>query len=383
MTGSTTQDLSPSLEFERPAQDTLLVYLAGEWKIGQKVPPLSKLTDTLDSDPSIRQICFDTTAITQWDSILMIFLTKVIKHSSGMNLSINQDGLHKGMKNLLKLSSSVPNRIDATPQQQSSSLLTSIGKRTLQIKNETLRTLSFLGQSYLMLVTFLKGNARYQRSNVMLMIKECGPSALPIVSLISLLVGMILAFVGAVQLEMFGAQIYIASLVGLGMAREMGAMMTGIIMAGRTGAAFAAQLGSMQVNEEIDAFRTMGIPPMEFLVLPRMLALIVMMPLLCLYADFLGIVGGFVVASTLFDISLFEYYQQTIALLSVDDFAGGLFKSIIFGILIALSGCMRGIQSGRSASAVGEAATSAVVTAIVWIVVSDAILTVIYNALGV
>ena len=383
MTGSTTQDLSPSLEFERPAQDTLLVYLAGEWKIGQKVPPLSKLTDTLDSDPSIRQICFDTTAITQWDSILMIFLTKVIRHSSGMNLSINQDGLHKGMKNLLKLSSSVPNRIDATPQQQSSSLLTSIGKRTLQIKNETLRTLSFLGQSYLMLVTFLKGNARYQRSNVMLMIKECGPSALPIVSLISLLVGMILAFVGAVQLEMFGAQIYIASLVGLGMAREMGAMMTGIIMAGRTGAAFAAQLGSMQVNEEIDAFRTMGIPPMEFLVLPRMLALIVMMPLLCLYADFLGIVGGFVVASTLFDISLFEYYQQTIALLSVDDFAGGLFKSIIFGILIALSGCMRGIQSGRSASAVGEAATSAVVTAIVWIVVSDAILTVIYNALGV
>ncbi|MEE9397000.1 MAG: ABC transporter permease, partial [Methylococcales bacterium] len=381
--GSTTQDLSPSLEFERPAQDTLLVYLAGEWKIGQKVPPLSKLTDTLDSDPSIRQICFDTTAITQWDSILMIFLTKVIRHSSGMNLSINQDGLHKGMKNLLKLSSSVPNRIDATPQQQSSSLLTSIGKRTLQIKNETLRTLSFLGQSYLMLVTFLKGNARYQRSNVMLMIKECGPSALPIVSLISLLVGMILAFVGAVQLEMFGAQIYIASLVGLGMAREMGAMMTGIIMAGRTGAAFAAQLGSMQVNEEIDAFRTMGIPPMEFLVLPRMLALIVMMPLLCLYADFLGIVGGFVVASTLFDISLFEYYQQTIALLSVDDFAGGLFKSIIFGILIALSGCMRGIQSGRSASAVGEAATSAVVTAIVWIVVSDAILTVIYNALGV
>ena len=383
MAGSTTQDLSPSLEFERPAQDTLLVYLAGEWKIGQKVPPLSKLTDTLDSDPSIRQICFDTTAITQWDSILMIFLTKVIKHSSGMNLSINQDGLHKGMKNLLKLSSSVPNRIDATPQQQSSSLLTSIGKRTLQIKNETLRTLSFLGQSYLMLVTFLKGNARYQRSNVMLMIKECGPSALPIVSLISILVGMILAFVGAVQLEMFGAQIYIASLVGLGMAREMGAMMTGIIMAGRTGAAFAAQLGSMQVNEEIDAFRTMGIPPMEFLVLPRMLALIVMMPLLCLYADFLGIVGGFVVASTLFDISLFEYYQQTIALLSVDDFAGGLFKSIIFGILIALSGCMRGIQSGRSASAVGEAATSAVVTAIVWIVVSDAILTVIYNALGV
>jgi len=383
MAGSTAQGLSPSLEFKRPTQDTLLVQLSGEWKIGQILPPLSKLTDKLESDPTIRKISFDTAAITRWDSILMIFLNKVIEYSSDMNLSTNQDGLDKGMKNLLKLSSSVPDRIVATPRQQPTSLLKSVGKRGVEIKIETLRTLSFLGQSYLMFVAFLKGKARYQRSNVLLMIKECGPSALPIVSLISVLVGMILAFVGAVQLEMFGAQIYVASLVGLGMAREMGAMMTGIIMAGRTGAAFAAQLGTMQVNEEIDAFRTMGIPPMEFLVLPRMLALIVMMPLLCLYADFLGIVGGFMVGSILFDISLFEYYQQTIALLTIADFTGGLFKSIVFGILIALSGCMRGIQSGRSASAVGEAATSAVVTAIVWIVVSDAILTVIYNALGI
>jgi phospholipid/cholesterol/gamma-HCH transport system permease protein len=182
---------------------------------------------------------------------------------------------------------------------------------------------------------------------------------------------------------MFGAEIYVASIVGIAMVRVMGAIMTGIIMAGRTGAAFAAELGTMTVNEEIDALTTMGISPMEFLVLPRMLALMLMMPLLCLYADLMGILGGFIVGVGMLDLSAVEYYNMTKASVGLNNLWIGLFHSAVFGVLVALSGCLRGMQSGRSASAVGNAATSAVVTGIVSIIVATAIITVICNVLGI
>jgi len=163
----------------------------------------------------------------------------------------------------------------------------------------------------------------------------------------------------------------------------MGAMMTAIIMAGRTGAAFAAQLGTMQVNEEIDALRTLGISPIDFLVLPRMIALVLMLPLLCLYANLMGILGGAMVGVGMLDLSVVQYFNETRDAIRLTDFMAGLFKSGVFGILIALSGCLRGMQCGRSSSAVGLAATSAVVTGIVAIVVADAVLTVIYDLLGI
>jgi phospholipid/cholesterol/gamma-HCH transport system permease protein len=182
---------------------------------------------------------------------------------------------------------------------------------------------------------------------------------------------------------MFGAQIYVANLVGIAMAREMGALMTGIIMSGRTGAAFAAQIGTMQVNEEIDALKTMGISPMEFLVVPRMLALIVMMPLLTLYADLVGILGGAVVGVFMLDLSPLQYYEQTRLALNMTQFSIGLAKSMVFGVIIAVAGCLRGMESGRSASAVGNAATSAVVTSILFIVGADGLFAIITDVLGI
>jgi phospholipid/cholesterol/gamma-HCH transport system permease protein len=229
----------------------------------------------------------------------------------------------------------------------------------------------------------LGGKALFRRSDLVLIIQECGAQALPIISLISFLVGLILAFVGAVQLLMFGAQIYVASLVGIAMVRVMGAIMTGIILTGRTGAAFAAQLGTMEVNEEIDALRTLGISPVEFLVLPRMTALFLMTPLLCLYADLMGILGGLVVGVGMLDLNVMEYYHMTQASVSLNDFWIGLFQSGVFGVLVAVSGCLRGMQCGRSASSVGEAATSAVVTGIVSIVVATAVITLMCNVLGI
>jgi len=212
---------------------------------------------------------------------------------------------------------------------------------------------------------------------------QCGAQALPIVTLISFLVGVILAFVGAVQLKQFGAQIYVADLVGIAIVHEMGAMMTGIIMAGRTGAAFAAQLGTMKVTQEIDAFTTMGFSPLEFLVLPRVIALILMMPLLCLYSDFVGVLGGATVAVEMLDLSWTTYVRETIHAISLTDLFGGVFKSSVYGVLIALSGCLRGIQCGNSSSAVGDAATSAVVTGIVAIVGACGIFAVVFYVLGI
>jgi phospholipid/cholesterol/gamma-HCH transport system permease protein len=217
--------------------------------------------------------------------------------------------------------------------------------------------------------------------DLLLFVQECGAEALPIVTLISVLVGMILAFVGAVQLQKFGAQIYVADLVAIAMVREMGCIMTAIIMAGRTGSGFAAQLGTMKVTQEIDAFATLGIPPMDFLVLPRMLALVIMMPLLTIYSDVLGILGGGLVSVGMLDLTPFQYVNESRRILDAIDCATGIGKSFVFGALIAFAGCLRGMQCGNSSSAVGEAATSAVVTSIVLIVVADGIFAVVFNVL--
>jgi phospholipid/cholesterol/gamma-HCH transport system permease protein len=227
------------------------------------------------------------------------------------------------------------------------------------------------------------GRARFRGVDLAIFLQDTGAAALPIVTLISFLVGVILAFVGAVQLKQFGAQIYVADLVGLAMVRQMGALMAAIIMAGRTGAAFAAQLGAMKVNEEIDALTTMGIPALDFLVLPRFLAMVLMMPLLCIYADVLGIVGGFVIGTTTLGISFSQYWNQTVNAIDLMDCVPGLVMSVFFGALVATFGCLRGMQCEGSSSAVGDAATSAVVSGIVSIIVADAIFTVLFDILGI
>ena len=183
--------------------------------------------------------------------------------------------------------------------------------------------LGFIGEACLAFVTLLQGRVRFRRSDLALLLQECGAQALPIVTLISFLVGTILAFMGSVQLQQFGAQIYVADLVGLAMALELGAMMTAIIMAGRTGAAFAAQLGTMRVNQEIDALTTLGISPMEFLVVPRLLALVLMVPLLTVYADLMGILGGAVISAGMLDISYEAYFGRTRTALSLTRLRAG------------------------------------------------------------
>ena len=371
------------LSFDKTADDTLLVRLRGSWTIGQKLPSVDEIQGQIQSDSRLKQIAFDTQELADWDSGLLSFLTKIINQCSAKNISVNQEGLPEGVIKLIELAFAVPERKGARKEAVREPLLDRIGESAIDVGQSSIDTLNFIGEAFLAFLKFFVGKAQFQRSELMLTIQQCGVQALPIVSLISILVGLILAFIGAVQLMMFGAQIFVADLVGIAMVRVMGAVMVGVIMAGRTGAAFAAQIGTMQVNEEIDALQTLGISPMEFLVLPRMLALVMMMPLLCIYADLMGILGGFIVGVGMLDITTTQYINQTTNALNLYHFFIGLLHALVFGVLVALAGCLRGIQCGRSASAVGQATTSAVVTSIVSIVVATAIITIVANILGI
>jgi phospholipid/cholesterol/gamma-HCH transport system permease protein len=335
----------------------------------------------IERSPHPRSVLFDTQELANWDSSVVWFLTKVSEFCRQSGIAVDWGKVPKGLRRLVDLAEAVPEKKGARREFVAMPFLERVGNSAIGAMSCVTETLNFLGE---MAFTFLKlVKVRFRAVDLFLFIQQNGPQALPIVTLISFLVGVILAFIGAVQLRRFGAQIYVADLVGIAIVREMGAVMTGIIMAGRTGAAFASQLGTMKVTQEIDAFTTIGLPPEEFLVLPRVIALVLMMPLLCLYADFIGVLGGAVVGVGMLDISWTTYFRETMKATSLTQLFGGLFKSTVYGVLIALSGCLRGLQCGKSSSAVGDAATSAVVTGIVAIVAACGVFAVVFYALGI
>jgi phospholipid/cholesterol/gamma-HCH transport system permease protein len=299
------------------------------------------------------------------------------------SVEIDLTGLPSGVQRLLALAGAVPEKQGARQEVVVESWLARIGAWTTGTLDRSLDFVEFLGESTAGLGRALRFQLQFRASDLFFLIQQAGAEALPIVTLIAFLIGLILAFVGAVQLQRFGASIFLADLVGLAMAREMGAMMTAIIMAGRTGAAYAAQLGTMKVTEEIDAFTTLGISPLDFLVLPRMIALFVMMPLLCLYADLVGMIGGAFVATGMLDLTLKQYTEELIHSVSLTQISIGVVKACLYGILIALSGCYQGMRCGNSASSVGDATTASVVVSIVAIVSADGVLALLCNVLGI
>jgi len=368
---------------EQPEADTLLLRLAGDWRIGGPVPSAEDIGEQLSTRGDVRRIVFDTSGLTGWDSVFLVFLTDLKQQLAGQPVDVDLAGLPQGAGKILAIASVVPEKKEHGSESPHKPFLISIGQEAVAFFSTVSEMLAFIGDAALSFFRLLTGKAGFRRSDFVELLRQCGADALPIVSMISLLVGLILAFMGAIQLAMFGAQIYVADLVGIAMVRVMGAVMAGIIMTGRTGAAFAAQLGTMQVNEELDALETLGISPMDFLVLPRVLAMTVMMPLLYLYAGLMGILGGLIVGVSILDISFSEYFFETRNAIGMTNLWIGLFHALVFGVLISLSGCLRGIQCGRSASAVGQATTSAVVTGIVSIVLATALITVVCNVIGI
>jgi phospholipid/cholesterol/gamma-HCH transport system permease protein len=358
----------------------LILRLAGRWTLEGGLPPIAEVEARL---AAARKLSFDTSRLEFWDSGLLAFVAKVIDLATARRIDVDRSGLPSGVRRLLALAEAVPERKDAHRKEIDRPLLEQVGVSTIKTAEGATDTLSFLGEVIAAFGRFFTFRARYRAWDLILFIQESGPKALPIVTLISFLSGVILAFVGAVQLRMFGGQIYIADLVAIGMTREMGALMTAVIMAGRTGAAFAAQLGTMKVTQEIDAFSAMGFPPVEFLALPRIIALTAMMPLLCLYAILVGILGGAVIGIGMLDITPASYYIETTKAITTGYVFVGLFKSVVYGAIIAFFGCLRGMHAGSSSSAVGDATTSAVVSSIVVSVVANGIMTVVFYVLNI
>jgi phospholipid/cholesterol/gamma-HCH transport system permease protein len=383
MTKSANQIEHGTVSFGVAPDATLVVRFSGSWHLDRNLPPATELLRVLDARPTAKRISFDTTALADWDSGLLSFLTETDELCRNRGIVADRAGLPTGLRRLLELAEAVPEKKGTQAAAKREAFFARVGNSTLAAEAAAREFLSFVGQLTIAFGNLLRGRARYRSADLIEVIQQCGASAVGIVTLISFLVGVILAFMGAVQLSQFGAAIYVADLVGIGMVREMGAMMTAIIMSGRTGAAFAAKLGTMKVTEEIDALTTMGISPLEFLVLPRVLGLVLMMPLLCLYADFVGILGGLFVGVTMLGLAPGAYMRETISTLTMANLLGGLFKATFYGTLIAIAGCLRGFQCGNSSSAVGDAATKAVVMSIVLVVIACGTFAVLFNVLGI
>ena len=374
--------MQEKLAFDYSRPKTLLIKLSGDWRISTGYLPADEITAQLAGHPDIAQIDLAVSQELKWDSGLISFLLKLIKECGPGNIRIAREGLPLEAQKLLTLALKV-NEKAIVPPKASESLLERFGGEALRIGDSLLSGLDFLGDIAVSFGRLAAGKAFFRRDDFMLIVQRCGVETLLLVSLISLLVGMILAFVGSIQLKMFGAQIYISDIVGIAMVRVLSAVMTGIIMAGRIGASFAAELGMMQANEEIDAFRTLGVSPVEFLVIPRVLALVIMMPVLTIYADCMGVLGGFVISVGMLNLNPTEYLNHSQHAIRLSYVWIGLIHSIVFGAIIAVAGCLRGIKSERNAAGVGVATTSAVVTGITGIVMATALITFICQVLGV
>ena len=372
---------SPGFELVSKPDGNASLNLRGDWAGRREPVDFAPLQADIYTD-SVHHLVVNGAHLGSWDSMLMAFLLRCHTYCLAENIQFETQNLPAGAEKLLAVATAVAPH--EPPQEPLPSLLARLNPTSLasEAVGNITESLAFIGEVAIALVQLVRGKANTRMIDFKAFVYQAGPEAFAIIGLVSILVGMILGYLGAVQLAQFGAEVYVADLVVIGTLREMGALMTAIVMAGRTGAAYAAQLGTMQTNEEIDAITTMGISPIEFLVVPRMLALVAVMPLLTIYADILGIIGGGIVAGGM-GISPLQYINEGQTVLSFSHIFVGLLKSVVFAILIAIAGCRSGINSGRSSAAVGQAATEAVVTAIVYLIIADAAINIIFQQIGV
>lgn len=362
-------------------QKGLTLELSGDFLHFDSPDAKEKLYQTAQNE-GVRQISVKAQQLKRWDSTLVVILFQLAQIAKTRQIPFKVSSLPVDLKQLLELSLAV-NRHPMHDEDNQEDFLEKIGDWGLKVSSSIRQGLSFIGSSFHSMGRFFRGSAVMRRVDLYAALDECGPKALVIVGLISFMVGLILAFVGAIQLKTFGAQIFVSSLVTIGMIRIMGAIMVGIIMAGRTGASYAATIGTMQVNEEIDALRTMGVPIVDFLVLPRIIALVLSMPLLVLLSDFAGMTGGAFVGTALLGIPAEEYWKYAWEAFGLTNFLVGLFHGVVFGFVISFCGCYFGINSGRNADSVGVSTTQAVVWAIVWMIVLTGIITFFCEVLGI
>lgn len=318
--------------------------------------------------------------LVSWDSALLLFWRSARAWCEEHHIALDDSAMPEDARTLMKQLDSV--QVKEPAGERAPDLFTAVGLATAECRQRVKEIAHFVGECTLSAISVARRPHRFRWRDALAEMQQCGALGLPIVGLISFLVGVTLAYTGAIVLRQYGGDIYVADLVGLSMVREMGAMMTAIVLAGRTGAAFAAQLGNMKANEEIDAIETLGLRPVEFLVLPRILAVALMTPLLTLYSNALGIIGGMVISLFILSISPTAFWVEMLTIVDMSDVMTGLIKAATFGLIVGLSGCLRGLQADRTAAGVGRAATSAVVTAILLIIIADSLYAGVFNILG-
>ena len=373
----------PEWTVQHRGPDTVL-RLAGDWiacRTGVRSPADARRTVDEAGNGTLR---IDCAQLGQWDCGLVVFLRMVRDRArAATGIRIDDAAVPQAARQLLALTAAATSATHGSRKVAHKSIAVRAGENVLRAGKEVGLATALVGESALRAPVALAGRARTRAVDVLQLAGEAGFGALLIVAICNGLVGDILAFIGAVQFRRFGAGIYVADLVGIAMVREMAAVMTAIVMAGRTGGAYAAHIATMQGNEEIDALKTFGIPPFDFLVLPRVLALVTMMPLLYLYGCAVGLLGGYVVGIATLNITSSAFLVELQEAVAGRQFAIGLVKSLAFGALVALAGCHIGLRAGRSAAEVGRAATSAVVAGIIGVIALDALFAACTNAMGI
>jgi phospholipid/cholesterol/gamma-HCH transport system permease protein len=334
----------------------------------------------LDQSKPIR-VVIDASDVSYCDGAGVAFIVKLQQYQAHIGGDLTIHGLQEEFRRLLDIYGQIS--IDPPPgrRREPLSVVEQVGQATLGVWQDVQTLLTFVGELTVTLLRAVRHPRLVRWSDAWLIAERAGVDALPIIALIGFLLGLILAFQSAIPMRRFGAEIFVANLIGVSMLREMGPLITAIILAGRSGSAFAAELGTMKIREEIDALTTMGLEPVRFLVVPRVLAAVTMTPFLAVFANLFGLIGGAVVMRSL-GFPLVSYVNQILSAVTVGDLLGGLFKSLVYGIVVAGIGCLRGLQTTTGASEVGQSATSAVVSGIVLIAIVDGVFAVVFYALG-
>jgi len=370
---------NPSIRIEAGSGHSQFVF-SGSFTIHHGLPDLPDCNKIAGESPT--RVTAVGNDIDYWDSSLVMCLQRIRRELDSKGVELELTGFPQSIDPLLARasSSSAEPLVEAKSKE---SLISNLGDMGINRYAGFRNLLIFFGETLQSLGRLFRGKAIFQRSDLTSLLWENTGRSVGIVFLISFLTGLILAFVGAIQLSKFGADLFVADLVAIAMFREMGAMMTGVILAGRTGSAFAAQIGSMKANDELNALQTMGVSAFDFIVLPRLTTLAIMMPVLAFLAALSGILGGMLVSVGFMDITATQFLTQTANAIDLNSFLSGILKSVVFGAIIAITGCFRGMAAGSSAESVGSAATSAVVTSIVLIIVADALFAVLFNIYGI
>ena len=370
------QDYAIRTEGEKGRDVTL--HLSGHLVTENIDRPMSELQSILD-DYTPSQLTIDLSGIDTLDSAGAMALAKTEYDANAGAIPFKFVNMTPGMKNTMDLLNRETFAEDYTGRDRDTGILERVTNVFLDIYNDFIRVMIFVGELLSAMVYSILHPLSIRWTDSLLYIKRAGVDGLPILGLISFLIGLIIAFMSSLQLKQFGANIYVASFLAIAVVRELGPIMTAILVAGRSGSAFAAEIGTMKVNEEIDALVVMGFDPVRFIAVPKVLAAMVAVPLLTLYADLFGILGGLVVGVTGLDLTAYTYIQQTIKSITVFDIISGIVKAVVFAVLISGISCQRGFETGEGAEAVGISATSAVVSSIFLIIVADSIFAIVIH----